>query len=158
MEKRFDSNVATQIPKTKVVHEPHLPWNITRSDLIGSQFEDSDQITSIGKTPLGIKPLYVIVIITTIFLCVLSTFHFMTQSNERVKVQAQRAGEESILLASNLRNAINETNILKGRVIALEKNIAILDVQNKNLAEQNKDFMTVIKSMSEREEEITIYK
>ena len=152
MGKKFSSNVATQIPKTKVMHEPHLPWNVTQNDLAGSQFEDSVHAAPIGKAPLGIKPLYLILIIVLIFLCALSVFFITVQSNEEIKVQIQRAEEERALLVDDLRNAANEASALKGKVEVLERNIIVLDAQNKNLTEQNRDFMTVIKRISEDEE------
>ena len=152
MEKKFDSNVATQIPKTKVTYEPHLPWNVTQNDLVGNQFEDSVQATPMGKAPLGIKPGYLILIIVFIFLCILSVFLITVQSNTKVKAQVQRAEEERALLVEELRETANEANALKGKVGALEKNIVVLDTHNKNLTEQNKGFMTIIKKMSENEE------
>ena len=153
MDKKFDSNVAAQIPKTKVTHEPHLPWNVTQNDLVGSQFENSLQSTPMGKAPLGIKSPYLIALIVLIFLCALSALIFTVQSNEKVKAQVQRAEEEKALLLGDLRGVVNEASVLKGKVVALEGSMVVLDVQNKNLTEQNRDFMAVIKKMSENEEE-----
>lgn len=152
MGKKFDANVATQLPKTKVTYEPHLPWNVTQNDLVGNQFENSVQATPMGKAPLGIKPLYLILIIVFIFLCVLSVFFITVKSNEKIKAQIQKAEEARALLVDQLRETANEANILKGKVDALEKNIIALDIQNENLTEQNRDFMTVIKRVSENEE------
>ncbi len=156
MEKKFDSNVATQIPKTKMTHEPYLPWNVTQSDLVGNQFEDFVQTAPMGKTPLGIKPVYLILIIVSIFLCVLSMFFIMAQSNKKIMAQVQKAEEERILLVEELREASNEANVLKSKVGALEKNIVVLDTYNKSLTEQNEDFVTIIKKMSENEERVQL--
>lgn len=153
MDKKFDSNVATQIPKTKMTYEPQLPWNVTQSDLVGNQFVDSVQTTPMGKVPLGVKPMYLIMLIALIFLCALSVFIFTAQSNTKVKAQVQRAEEEKALLVDQLKETANEANALKGKVETLESSIVVLGIQNKNLTEQNKDFMTVIKRMSENEEE-----
>lgn len=153
MDKKFDSNVATQIPKTKMTYEPQLPWNVTQSDLVGNQFVDSVQTTPMGKVPLGVKPMYLIMLIASIFLCALSVFIFTAQSNIKVKAQVQRAEEEKALLVDQLKETANEASALKGKVETLESSIVVLDIQNKNLTEQNKDFMTVIKRMSKNEEE-----
>jgi len=153
MDKKFDSNVATQIPKTKMTHEPRLPWEVTQDDLDGSQFADSGlQTAELGKTPLGIKPVFLIAMLIFIFVSTLSAFFFMAQISKKAKAEIQKSETQKALLMGNLAEAANKARILKEKNAQLEKSMTVLDTQNKDLTEQNKDFMAVIKSLSGNEE------
>jgi hypothetical protein len=147
MEKKFDSNVATQIPKTRMTHEPRLPWEVTQDDLDGSQFVDSGlQSASLGKAPFGIKPVALIVILIFIFVATLSAFLFMAQINKKAKAEIEIAEAEKALFISSLKATANEAKALKEKNAQLEKSMTVLDTQNK-------DFMAVIKNLSGNEED-----
>lgn len=148
MKKKFESNVATQVPKTQMTHEPQLPWEIRGEDLLGDEFERGpSRDEAIRKAPLGIKPAFLIFLLIFIFVSMLSVFLFAVSTSKSISGKAQEMEDERTMLFGNLRAAAHDLKIQKEKNVQLEKNRDDLRVQNKEL-------MTVIKTLSHQNVEV----
>lgn len=145
MKKKFESNVATQVPKTQMTHEPQLPWEIRTEDLMGDEFEGGpSRAEAMEKSLLGIKPVFLIGLLIFIFASMLAVFFFSASMSKNVGEKIQEMEDERTMLLGNLRESAHNQEILKEKNTQLEKARDDLNVQNKEL-------MTVIKTLSEKD-------
>ncbi len=147
MKKKFESNVATQVPQTQMAHEPQLPWEIRQEDFTGDEFENGDsRMMAIQKAPMGIKPVFLIVLLVSIFVFMLCGFLLVaSQSKKRtveVQERMQQMKNEKTILLNDLQGSKNELEVLKEKTTQLEKTRDDLSIQNKEL-------ITVIKTLTE---------
>jgi len=167
MNTKFETNVATQIPKTKSSHEPRLPWEVTQKDLDSIQVDDlARKAAVIGKAPFGIKPIYVILLILATVAFILSASFSVVQSNKKARLNLQDTKQQNIMLIGklqrtekDLKSTLADKTHLEKQNSLLENNVANLETQSttlndqiKNLMDQNKESMSVIKKLTENED------
>lgn len=150
MKTKFESNVATQIPKTKMAYEPQLPWEISNynSQQSGS-LEDTAQSVVIGKVPLGVRPIFLVMLLVVLFVGTICMFVRTTEENEKVRMDILKKEKIALLLQAGLKKAVKEKDVLKKKAVRLEKDLADLGIRNKT-------FITVIENLSRRVEEAAI--
>ncbi|MEE8359463.1 MAG: hypothetical protein V3S04_00890 [Candidatus Omnitrophota bacterium] len=142
MKAKFESNVATQTPKTWVKHEPRLPWEVRGEDLKKASFAgDTSELAAAEKAPFGTRPVFLITLLVFIFVVMLYMFLFITGDNKKAKAEIWKKGETQTLLQGNLTKTVSEKR-------ALEEKAARLQNEVDNLNVQNKTFMTVIENLS----------
>ncbi len=147
MKTKFESNVATQIPKTRMAREPRLPWEVRKEDLIGSSFlEERSNDLIATKTLLGTRPVFLAMLLVFIFVSTFSIFLYTAQRNESARMEIERKEETQVLLLSSLEKVVDEKQVLKEKAVQLEKEIEDLNTQNKT-------FITVIENLSKKDEE-----
>ncbi len=114
MKTKFESNVATQIPKTKMAHEPQLPWELSKYDLQESEsLEDTTQSVIIGQVPFGIRPAFLITLLVVIFLGTSYVFVGAVKENEKVHMDILKKERVALMLRAGLEKTINQEHILR---------------------------------------------
>ena len=147
MKKKFEDNVATEIPKTKL-HEPELPWKLTEDELgqIGSKDEDFKAVVS-GTPPLKTRAPFLVLLVITIF--GITTYLIVNAVTENKKMQnsiVKKEGELSLAQMS-LVKAVAEKE-------AVNKNSAQLEKKVSDLMTQKELFTSVIESLTKKGEDI----
>ena len=155
MKKKFESNVAAEIPKTKL-HEPELPWKLTGDDLAGvaTKNEEYKAVLS-GAAPLKTRPVFLIALVLTIFVITALTMMNTAQENKNIKgdiaTREKDREKELVSIKMNLGRIANEKDALAKSSAQLEKKVSDLNAQ-KEL------FTSVIESLTKKSDEAEVDK
>lgn len=146
MKKKFETNVATEIPKTR--QEPGLPWKLDSDDLapIESQAEEYRAVAA-GTPPLKTRAIFLITLVLAIF--ALTSYLIFTAiiENERMRTNMHNKEKEMQSLQTNLEKAVNEKN-------SLSQNSAQLERRVHELSAQKELFTSVIESLTRKGDEV----
>lgn len=152
MKTKFESNVATQIPKTKMSQEPQLPWDVVRYDTEQDvpPSEDNAKLLTAGRGLFGVRPVFLVLMLMCLFAVTAYVFGRAAEDNQRVRAQVQKKEELAASLQKNIstlkvnldQSAI-EKDVLEERASRLEEDVS-------NLETQNKTFITVIENLSKK--------
>jgi len=147
MKKKFEDNVANQMPKTKS-EEPSLPWKIDESDLakIDSEnqgYKDLEQ----GLPPLKTRPVFLISLVIAIFAAALFMVAGIAIENDRIKAGISEKEKEAAILQVDLDKAAAEK-------AALEHNASQLEKRVNDLSAQKELFTAVLESLTKKSDEI----
>ncbi len=152
MKTKFESNVATQIPKTKMSQEPQLPWDVARYDTEqdASPSEDNAKLLTAGMGLFGVRPVFLVLMLVCLFAVTAYVFGRAAEDNQKARAQVQKKEKLAAslqknisMLKVNLDQSAIEKDVLEERASRLEKDISDLEIQNKT-------FMTVIESLSKK--------
>jgi hypothetical protein len=144
MKKKFEDNVAAEMPKT-VAGEPPLPWKIDEADLekIESESQELKDMTR-GEPPLKARPVFLVLLVVAIFLSAFIMAATVTVENEGI-----RAGmTETEGRAAALRMKVEKMSVEKE---ALEKGALQLEKRLSDLAAQKDLFSAVLESLAKKE-------
>lgn len=151
MKKKFESNVASEIPKTKL-HEPELPWKLTDSDLAEAAGKNEAYKAVIsGAPPLKTRPIFLIILALAIFVVTALTMTNIRAENKRIQ-DSITAGEKEL---ASIRANLDKIGIEKD---ALNKSSAQLEKKVSDLAAQKELFTTVIESLTKKSDEAEVDK
>lgn len=149
MKKKFETNVAIEIPKTKL-HEPPLPWKLSEDEVgqIGSI--DSDYRAAIsGTPPLRTRGIFLILLVVTIFGITTYMISNAVIENERIRSSMIKKDGELSLMHLNLEKTAADRD-------AVNKNMAQLEKKLNDLTAQKQLFASVIESLTKKGEEAEI--
>lgn len=147
MKKKFESNVASEIPRTKL-HEPELPWKLNEDDMAQASSRDDDVKSLIsGAPPLKTSvPVIVLLVIAIFGITAYLVVSAMTD-NERMRSNiARKEGELSLVQMSLVRVAAEKE--------AFSKNTAQLEKKVSDLTAQKQLFANIIESLTKKGEDI----
>lgn len=147
MKKRFEINVASEIPKTRL-HEPELPWKISGDDLdrIASAEEDSKDAAT-GTPPLKVRAPFIIMLVAAVFAVTSYLVINSVMQSERIRSNMLKKDKEASALKADAEKLASE-NLLLGRTsVQLEKKVG-------ELSAQKELFTGVIESLTKRNDEI----
>lgn len=133
---KFESNVATQIPKTKAAQEPRLPWDVSSENLMGAPVELRAE-----KAPLGTRAVFLIALLVIFFVSMLSICLFIVNDNKKAQMTAWEKEEAATLLQNDLKQVQSEKRALEETTTQLKKQVDTLNTQQGT-------FMTVIENLS----------
>ncbi|MFA5144294.1 MAG: hypothetical protein WC522_09075 [Candidatus Omnitrophota bacterium] len=147
MKEKFEANVATEIPKTKL-HEPVLPWKLTQDEVaqIGPQ-DDELKIAMTGASPLKTRAPFLIALIVAIFVLTAYLILNAAMENERMRGNIARKDGELSLAQINVMKALAEKDAVNKSSSQLEKKIS-------DLTAQKQLFASVIESLTKKGEDI----
>jgi hypothetical protein len=147
MKKKFENNVAAEIPKTKM-HEPALPWKLTEDEVgqIGSGSEDFNAIIS-GTPPLKTRAPFLIMLVVTIFGITAYLITSAVVENEKIRTNITKKDGELLLMHTNLVKAVAEKEAINKNSVQLEKKLG-------DLAAQKELFASIIESLTKKGEDI----
>ncbi|MCX5679423.1 MAG: hypothetical protein NTZ95_01955 [Candidatus Omnitrophica bacterium] len=147
MKKKFEDNVASQMPKTKS-EEPTLPWKIDESDLakIDSESQDYKDLAQ-GAPPLKTRPVFLIALVLAIFAAALFMVASIAIENDRIKIGISEKEKEAAILQVNLDKAAAEKTTLEHNASQLEKRV-------NDLSAQKELFTAVLESLTKKEDVI----
>ena len=146
MKKKFEDNVASQIPRTKS-EEPALPWKIDESDLakIDSENRDYKDLAD-GQAPLKTRPVFLVLLVIAIFAAALFMIASITIENGRVRLSISEKEKEAAVLQVDLDKAAAEK-------MALEKSASQLEKRVGDLSAQKELFTAVLESLTKKADE-----
>jgi len=146
MKKKFEDNVATEIPKTKL-HEPSLPWKLSEDEVgqIGSKDGDYKAVIS-GTPPLRTRGIFLILLVLTIFGITTYMISSAVIENERMRSNMIKKDGELSLVHVNLEKAAADRD-------AANKNMAQLEKKLNDLTAQKQLFTSVIEILTKKGEE-----
>lgn len=151
MKKKFESNVAAEIPKTKL-HEPELPWKITADDLSRVTPKSDDYKSAItGTPPFKTRAIFLILLVATLFLFTSIMVINAVMENESVRRNMLKKENELMLIKTDLQK-------LAGEKEALTKNSTQLEKKVNDLAAQKELFTSVIESLTKKSDEAEVEK
>ena len=147
MKEKFEANVATEIPKTKL-HEPGLPWKLTEDEVgqIGSRDDDFRAAVS-GAAPLKARAPFLVLLVVTIFGITTYLVANSVIENQTMRDNITKKEGELFLAQSNLSKTAAEKD-------AVTKNSAQLEKKVSDLMAQKRLFTSVIESLTKKGEDI----
>ncbi|MDD3906103.1 MAG: hypothetical protein PHS46_06220 [Candidatus Omnitrophica bacterium] len=147
MKKKFEDNVAADIPKTKL-HEPNLPWKLTEDEVgqISPGNEEFKDAIS-GTPPLKTRAPFLILLVVGIF--GITTYMISSGIVENGKIHDNMSKAQAELSAAqlNLVKTVAEKD-------AINKNSAQLEKKVSDLMAQKKLFANVIETLTRKGEDI----
>jgi len=149
MKKKFEINVAVDIPKTKL-HEPELPWKLSEEDVgqAGARDDNFKDATS-GTPPLKTRAPFLILLLVTVFGMTTYLVGNAIVENEKIRGNIAKKDNELSLAQLNLMKAVAEKENVNKNSIQLEKKIA-------DLTTQKQLFATIIESLTKKGEEVDL--
>ncbi|MDD5681057.1 MAG: hypothetical protein PHI59_07430 [Candidatus Omnitrophica bacterium] len=103
MKKKFESNVAAEIPKTKL-HEPELPWKITTDDLAEVASKSSSYKSAVtGTPPFKTRAIFLILLVAALFLFTSIVVLNAVVENEKVRQDMLKRETELVLIKTDLQ-------------------------------------------------------
>ena len=147
MKEKFEANVASEIPKTKL-HEPELPWKLSEDEVgeIGARNDDFKAAIS-GTPPLKTRAPFLILLVVTIFGITTYLVANAIVENEKIRNNIAKKENELSLVQMNLIRAVAEKDASNKNSVQLEKKI-------NDLTTQKQLFAGIIESLTKKGEEI----
>ncbi len=147
MKQKFETNVASEIPKTKL-HEPELPWKLSEDEVgqIGAR-DDDFRATISGMPPLKTRAPFLILLVVTIFGITTYLVANAIVENEKIRNNIVKKDSELSLVQMNLIRAVAEKDAVNKNSVQLEKKI-------NDLTAQKQLFAGIIESLTKKGEEI----
>ena len=147
MKSKFESNVASELPKTRIAKEPGLPWKVDPSELADlKSIEDEFKSATTGAPPLKARAIFLAALLVAVFF---TTLYFVSAAvTESRKAQAAARQKEAAVfgLRADLEKIADEKK-------ALSENARQLEKQVRDLSAQKELFTTVIESLSKKSDE-----
>ena len=151
MKKKFESNVAAEIPKTKL-HEPELPWKITTDDLAQAASKGGDYKSAIaGTPPFRTRAVFLILLVGAIFLFTSMMVVNAVVENEKIRQGMLKKENELALVKNDLQKLTGEKESLAKGSASLEKKVS-------DLAAQKELFTSVIESLTKKSDDTEVEK
>ena len=147
MKQKFETNVASDIPKTKL-HEPELPWKLNEDEAwtIGSM-DDGLRAAISGTPPLKTRVPFLILLVVVIFVITAYLVASAVFENERMRGNIAKKESELSLVQMNLLRAVAEKDNINKNSVQLEKKI-------NDLTAQKQLFAGIIESLTKKGEDI----
>jgi len=143
MKKKFEDNVAGTEPRAKT-GEPSLPWKIEEKELTGMETREGEYAAlSSGEAPLATRPVFLVMLVITIFFAALYMVAIMAGENEVIKLGISAKEKEAAELQVNIDKINTEKGILEQSSEQLEKRIG-------DLSAQKELFTAVLESLTKK--------
>ena len=112
MKQKFETNVASDIPKTKL-HEPELPWKLSEDEVgqIGSR-DDGRKATISGTPPLKTSAPVLILLVVMIFGITTYLVLSAVVENEKIRGNITKKETELSIVQLNLVRAVAEKDVV----------------------------------------------
>ncbi len=147
MKERFEANVASDMPKTRL-REPGLPWKLTEDDL-GQIAPKDGEIKSVisGTSPLRTRPQFLIMLVVTIFGIGAYLISNAILENENMRGSMAKKESELSLMHISLLKASAEKEAIAKSSVQLEKKVS-------DLTAQKQLFAGVIETLTKKSDDI----
>lgn len=143
MKKKFEDNVAVTTLRDKT-GEPSLPWKVDETDLAGIETREGGyEALSAEAAPLKTRPIFLVLLVVTIFFAALYMVAVMAGENEFVKLGISTKEKEVAELQVSIDKVSAEKEALKKSSDQLEKRIG-------DLSSQKELFTAVLESLTKR--------
>lgn len=152
MKRRFESNIAVDLPKTRS-NEPNLPWKLSDEDLDRLKTGDGARAGEIASPPLRTRAIFPILLVLAIFV-LLSQFAldvYLENNNIQQSAQQSAARKEGVI--ASLQADVAK---LAGEKEKLGENASRLEKKIEDLNEQKELFTAALESLTKKNDEIII--
>ena len=147
MKTKFESNVASELPKTKASQEPGLPWKVDSSELEKmASVKNAYKATLTGEPPLKTRAIFLIMLVIAVFGATLYYISVIALENENTRESIQKKEVAISAMKTDVEKIRNEKT-------ALSENVAQLDRKVRDLNAQKELFATVIESLTKKADE-----
>ena len=146
MKEKFERNVATDIPKTRL-HEPSLPWKLTEEDAPGDIRTGNNLKAGVSpSSPFKVRAIFPVLLVIAIFGVTAYLISGAFLENEKMHSNiVKKEGELSLMQISLMKTSAEK------EIIA--KNSAQLEKKVNDLTAQKELFASVIESLTKKGEE-----
>ena len=146
MKKKFETNVAEEMPKTKF-REPNLPWKLTNADL--EEMGPKDSAASAlgpGSSPFEARAVFPILLVLTIFTVALYMMSNSMIERENIRTDILKKEAAISSLKTDLEKAESEKRIRDEGSTELEKQV-------NDLKAQKELYTSVIETLTKKTDE-----
>jgi len=144
MKTKFETNVASELPKTRQSQEPGLPWKVSGEDMDKVASIEGEYRSAItGAAPFKARASFLVALIITIFI---ATLYFVSNTvMEGEKIQNAISKKERLL--ASLKKDLDKMNTENS-----ELNKSVTDLQKKvgELTAQKDLFTAVVESLAKK--------
>jgi len=151
MKKKFESNVASEIPRTKL-HEPELPWKITSDDMAKVAEREGELKSDISLTsPLRTRAAFLILLVAAIFITASLLIINAVTENDKMRLYIENRQRDITAMKTDIQKLSAEKE-------DLSKNTAQLEKKVNDLAAQKELFTSVIESLTKKSDDAEVGK
>ena len=151
MKKKFESNVASEIPRTKL-HEPELPWKITSDDMAKVAEREGELKSDIALTPpLRTRAVFLILLVAAIFITASLLIINAVTENDKMRLYIENRQRDITAMKTDIQKLSAEKE-------DLSKNTAQLEKKVNDLAAQKELFTSVIESLTKKSDDAEVGK
>jgi len=151
MKKKFESNVASEIPRTKL-HEPELPWKITSDDMAKVAEREGELKSDISLTsPLRTRAAFLILLVAAIFITASLLIINAVTENDKMRLYIENRQRDIAAMKTDIQKLSAEKE-------DLSKNAAQLEKKVNDLAAQKELFTSVIESLTKKSDDAEVGK
>lgn len=156
MKRKFETNVATELPKTRA-GEPGLPWKLSKEDLdkLGAP-DDLAKAADIASPPLLTRAVFPILLVLTIFVLLSQVVLNAYIENDGMRQAAAKKARELAALKADLMQVSGEKSRLAENAARLNENSVRLEKKIEDLGEQKELFTAALESLTKKSDEIVI--
>jgi len=129
MKTKFDDNVAQNIPVTKDVPEPSLPWKISESELARIEAKDQNVKAAVKEPPLQVRAVFVVLLVVTIFVVIMNGMVNVAVDNNTMQMDVTSKEVQVARIKKALEKADREKADWNENAARLEKKISDLNAQ-----------------------------
>lgn len=146
MRRKFETNVAQEMPKTRAF-EPELPWKLKNKDLgyIGLAEDEYKK----GASPLRTRGIFLIILVLAIFVVISYLAIIIIAENENIRANMLQKEKEASVVKVELEKTIDEKKSLSENAAQLEKKV-------NDLSAQKELFTSVIETLTKKADDIEI--
>ena len=147
MKSKFEDNVASDIPKTRNANEPDLPWQVSADEVAEIGGGDAALKAAINASPpLKVRPVFLILLIVTIFVSTLCVVMDITIENATIQTDIMKKERVAAALKTDLDKTMFEKKVLSDNAVKLEKRVS-------DLNEQKEVYTAVIETLTKKGDE-----
>ena len=149
MKRKFESNVAAELPKTRG-SEPNLPWKLSTEDLDKlNPHGEGVKMADISSPPLKTRAIFPILLVLTIFVLLSQVAFDAYIENDNMLQGAAKDQRELAALQVRVTQVSEEKITLNENAVRLEKRI-------EDLSDQKELFTAALESLTKKNDEIII--
>ncbi len=147
MKSKFEANVASELPKTRMSQEPGLPWKVDSADLAEvKSIEDEFKSATTGIPPLKARAPFLAALLIAVFITTVYYISASVLESEKARQAAQQKEAAVSSIRTDLERISGEKKMLSDAKQQLEKQV-------RDLSSQKELFTTVIESLSKKSDE-----
>lgn len=130
MKTKFDNNVAHDIPKTKPISEPSLPWKLSDEEISTIEATDEEYKAAVtAAPPLHVRAIFMVLLVVSIFVAILNSVVNIAIDNSEMQLGISRKERQVVAFKGALDKASGEKVALNENAVKLERRVSDLNAQ-----------------------------
>ena len=117
MKNKFEDNVASKTPKTRVSREPALPWKVDETEMAQVASTEEDYKSTVkGLPPFRTRAIFLVLLLVSVFGAILYYSSIMALDNEEARSRIQRKDKAISSMRAELNKIAMENTSLNESV------------------------------------------